>query len=156
MIEWIKEETKFNHNIIGFSILKGLSLKTQLKIEFLPPYIMMVKNAWKHSWKETLKQIVGFLLSNCFFKFGKKVFQKVIWIPMGWHPALFFANLFLYYGKTSGLLKRKNIYLIGSVLCNYFHLWSECTQWLWWVSTKFIPLNWKERDKILFIWRDHF
>ena len=46
--------------------------------------------------KAGLKQAVAFLIENCNFTVGNKVFQQSIGIPMGIDPAPFWANLFLY------------------------------------------------------------
>ena len=47
--------------------------------------------------KTRIKLAIRYLMSNCFFTFGSRVFQQIIGIPMGSDPAPFFANLFLYY-----------------------------------------------------------
>ena len=47
--------------------------------------------------KATLKQSVRFLLSNCFFKHGNKVFQQVIGFLIELDVAPVFANSFLDY-----------------------------------------------------------
>lgn len=63
--------------------------------------------------KATFKQK---LLSNCFFRLGNKVFQQVIRISMGSDPALFFANLFLFYYENKWINKIKQTD-IGRVRC---------------------------------------
>ena len=45
----------------------------------------------------SLKEIVSFLISNCYFTVGNVIFQQIIGIPMGIDPAPFWANLFLYF-----------------------------------------------------------
>ena len=50
--------------------------------------------------KSTLKKAVKYLLQNCFFKLGNRIFRQVIGIPMDPDPAPFFANLFLHYYET--------------------------------------------------------
>ena len=66
--------------------------------------------------KDSIKSAVSFLVSNCYFKLGSKLFRQDIGIPMGSDPAPFFANLFLYHyesrwlkrvQKTNNTLARK-------------------------------------------------
>ena len=53
--------------------------------------------------KESIINAVSFLIRNCYFKFGDKLFRQDIGIPMGSDPAPFFANLFLYHYESSWL-----------------------------------------------------
>ena len=48
-----------------------------------------------------------FLLDNCHFKFGNKLFRQIVGIPMGSDPAPYFANLFLYRYESRWLTKMK-------------------------------------------------
>ena len=66
--------------------------------------------------KDSIIDAVSFLIKNCYFKFGDKLFRQDIGIPMGSDPAPFFANLFLYHyestwiksiKKTNNILARK-------------------------------------------------
>ena len=50
---------------------------------------------------------IKFLLDNCHFKFGNKLFRQIIGIPMGSDPAPYFANLFLYRYESRWLNKMK-------------------------------------------------
>ena len=63
--------------------------------------------------KELVIEAVSFLIKNCYFKFGDKLFRQDIGIPMGSDPAPFFANLFLYYYESSWLksIKKTNNHL---------------------------------------------
>ena len=45
----------------------------------------------------SLKEVVSFLITNCYFTVGNVIFQQIIGIPMGIDPAPFWANLFLYF-----------------------------------------------------------
>ena len=48
--------------------------------------------------KQKVKEAVKFLMSNCYFTIGNKIFQQIIGIPMGSDPAPFlckFISLFL-------------------------------------------------------------
>ena len=44
--------------------------------------------------KQQIKDAVAYLLLNCYFTIGPKIFCQIIGIPMGSNPAPFFANLF--------------------------------------------------------------
>ena len=61
--------------------------------------------------KQKLKNAVSYLLSNCFFTIGSKIFRQIIGIPMGSDPAPFFANLFLYFYESKWMdsLKKKDL-----------------------------------------------
>ena len=54
--------------------------------------------------KQDVKDAVTCLLCNCYFTVGSKLFCQIIGIPMGSDPAPFFANLFLYFLRRSGLM----------------------------------------------------
>ena len=62
--------------------------------------------------KKLFKQAIKYIMDNCFFKFGNKVFQQTIGIPMGSDPAPFMANLFLYYYEEKWIRKTKRKDLI--------------------------------------------
>ena len=55
--------------------------------------------------KDSIKNAVTFLITNCYFKLGNKLFRQDIGIPMGSDPAPFFANLFLYHYESNWLKK---------------------------------------------------
>ena len=50
--------------------------------------------------KTMVKEALEYLMNNCFFTFGNKIFRQVIGIPMGSDPAPFMANLFLYHYES--------------------------------------------------------
>ena len=54
-----------------------------------------------------VKEALEYLMNNCFFCFGNKVFRQVIGIPMGSDPAPFMANLFLYHYESTWIKKLK-------------------------------------------------
>ena len=56
---------------------------------------------------------IKFLLDNCHFNFGNKLFRQIIGIPMGSDPAPYFANLFLYRYESRWLnqMKKQNTVL---------------------------------------------
>ena len=71
--------------------------------------------------KQMIKDAVKYLLSNCFFTVGSKIFRQIIGIPMGSDPAPFFANLFLYYYESKWMnLIKKNDLIRARKLCNMF------------------------------------
>ena len=53
--------------------------------------------------KLSIKAAVKYLMENCYFTIGNKLFRQIIGIPMGSDPAPFFANLFLYYYESKWL-----------------------------------------------------
>ena len=55
----------------------------------------------------TLKNAIKYLLDNCFFRFGNKIFRQIIGIPMGSDPAPFLANLFLYFYENKWIRTTK-------------------------------------------------
>ena len=71
--------------------------------------------------KQKIKDAVTYLLSNCYFHVGFKIFRQIIGIPMGSDPAPFFANLFLYYYESKWINEIKRTDLIRArKLCNIF------------------------------------
>ena len=60
----------------------------------------------KYDLDKTLKAL-KYLLDNCHFKCGNKLFKQVIGIPMGSDPAPFFANLFLYCYESRWIKRMK-------------------------------------------------
>ena len=73
-----------------------------------------VSNCSKHILtfdKAKIKGAVKYLMENCQFTLGEKLFQQIIGIPMGSDPAPFMTNLFLYYYESRWIkeLKRTNL-----------------------------------------------
>lgn len=60
-----------------------------------------------HFTKQSILDAVTYLLHNCHFKLGNKLFRQCIGIPMGSDPAPFFANLFLFHYESSWLKEVK-------------------------------------------------
>ena len=52
--------------------------------------------------KQQIKDAVAFLLFNCYFTVGPKIFSQIIGIPMGSDPAPFFAKYCYTFMKVSG------------------------------------------------------
>ena len=48
-----------------------------------------------------IKDAIKYLMGNCYFTFGEKIFRQIIGIPMGSDPAPFMANLFLYHYESN-------------------------------------------------------
>ena len=57
--------------------------------------------------KTSLISAVQFLIHNCFFSCGNKIFRQEIGIPMGGDPAPHWANLFLFYYESEFIKKVK-------------------------------------------------
>ena len=62
--------------------------------------------------KQQIKDAVAYLLLNCYFTVGPKIFCQIIGIPMGSDPAPFFANLFLYFYESKWMNELKKNDLI--------------------------------------------
>ena len=50
--------------------------------------------------KQQIKDAATYILLNCYFTVDPKNFYQITGIPMGSDPALFFANLFLYFYES--------------------------------------------------------
>ena len=57
--------------------------------------------------KQHIKDAVAYLLFNCYFTVGPKIFCQIVGIPMGSDPAPFFANLFLYFYESKWIKRTK-------------------------------------------------
>ena len=67
--------------------------------------------------KESIIDAVLYIVKNCYFKLGDKLFRQDIGIPMGSDPSPFFANLFLYHYESSWL---KNVKKSNNILARKF------------------------------------
>ena len=67
--------------------------------------------------KESIREAVKYLLDECYFKLGDKLFRQKIGIPMGSDPAPAFANLFLFHYESTWL---KTIKKTNNVLARKF------------------------------------
>ena len=64
--------------------------------------------------KESVTAAVSYLIKNCYFKLGNKLFRQDIGIPMGSDPAPAFANLFLFHYESTWLKTiKKNNYILA-------------------------------------------
>ena len=67
--------------------------------------------------KQQVKDAVAYLLFNCYFTVGLKIFCQI----MGSDPATFFANLFLYFYESKCMNElQKNDLIKARKLCNTF------------------------------------
>ena len=73
--------------------------------------------------KESIIKAVSFLIHNCYFNLGGKLFKQIIGIPMGSDPAPAFANLFLFFYESLWLNKMKK----SNNVKNHFHLIILCS-----------------------------
>ena len=64
--------------------------------------------------KESVTEAIAYLISNCYFRLGDKLFRQDVGIPMGSDPAPAFANLFLFHYESSWLnsMKKTNNILV--------------------------------------------
>ena len=60
--------------------------------------------------KDSIIKAVEYLIRNCYFKLGDKLFRQDIGIPMGSDPAPAWANLFLFHYESSWInsVKKSN------------------------------------------------
>ena len=71
--------------------------------------------------KQQIKDAAAYLLFNCYFTAGPKIFSQIIGIPMGSDSAPFFAKLFLYFYESKGMNELKeNDIIKARRLCNIF------------------------------------
>ena len=95
LIEVMNDITDFcfqggSHELISFSLssksyARWVPNNSKAEIKFSKPMV---------------KEALEYLMNNCFFTFGNKIFRQVIGIPMGSDPAPFMANLFLYHYES--------------------------------------------------------
>ena len=61
--------------------------------------------------KKRVKEVIKYLIDNCFFSIGNLLFRQTIGMPMGFDPAPFFANLFLFFYEVQWIkLVKKSDY----------------------------------------------
>ena len=59
--------------------------------------------------KRKVKDVVKYLIENCFFTIGNLLFRQSIGMPMGSDPAPFFANLFLFFYEVQWIKSTKKL-----------------------------------------------
>ena len=72
--------------------------------------------------KQQIKDAVAYLLLNCYFIVGPKIFCQIIGIPMGSDTASSFANLFLYFYESKWMNEWMNDLIKARKLCNILGL----------------------------------
>ena len=108
------------HHLIDFCFDGGENKFIQIN-KFGARWIREVNKNMICFSKQQMKDTVSYLLSNCYFTVGPKIFCQTIGIPMGSEPAPFFANLFLYYYESTWMNELKKKDLIRAMkLCNVF------------------------------------
>ena len=71
--------------------------------------------------KQQIKDAVAYLLLNCYFTVGPKIFCQIIGIPIGLIQLPFFANVFLCFYESKWMNKlKKNDLIKARKLCNIF------------------------------------
>ena len=96
------------NNIVGFAFKGGT--RESIIVNSTGAYWVKDNSNMKGNkyTKSSIKTALKFLLDNCYFTVGNLLFRQVIGIPMGSDPALFFANLFLFYYESEWLQNLKN------------------------------------------------
>ena len=102
-------------NIIEFVFKGGTRNKISIHSSGLANWVTNGNNRSSIVYtKESVIEAVSFLIKNCHFKLGNKLFRQDIGIPMGSDPAPAFANLFLFYYESSWLKSiKKNNYVLA-------------------------------------------
>ena len=71
--------------------------------------------------KQQIKDAIAYLLLNCYFTVGPKIFCQIIGIPMRSDPGRFFVNLFLYLYESKWMNEiKKNDLIKARKLCHIF------------------------------------
>lgn len=109
------------HKIIDFAFKGGTRKKIAVNKRGIAYWLRdrKTKSSLDVFTKEDVTNAVSFLIRNCYFKLGDKLFRQDIGIPMGSDPAPFFANLFLYHYESLWLksIKKSNKYFGTLTIC---------------------------------------
>ena len=101
-------------SIINFIFKGGTSPYISINHLGIPRWTKKLSSSLSSYNKQSIISALKYLLDNCHFKFGNKLFQQVIGIPMGSDPAPYLANLFLYRYESTWLNKtKKNNYILA-------------------------------------------
>ena len=104
------------NKIVDFVFKGGTRNKISIHSSRVASWVTKGKESSCIYTKESILLAVEYLIRNCYFKLGNKLFRQDIGIPMGSDPAPAFANLFLYHyestwldsiKKTNNILARK-------------------------------------------------
>ena len=93
--------------IIKFIFKGGSKMCISVDKQGIAHWTTRVSNSSSSYDLDKILKAVEYLLNNCHFKFGDKLFRQVVGIPMGSDPAPYFANLFLYRYESRWLNKMK-------------------------------------------------
>ena len=107
----------FLYKIIDFAFKGGTKDRVAINGKGIAYWAGKGSRVRKYFTKDSIKNAVTFLITNCYFKLGNKFFRQDIGIPMGSDPAPFFANLFLYHYESSW---RKKIQKSNNTLARKF------------------------------------
>lgn len=89
--------------IIDFVFKGGTRSKIAIRYSGKATWVKSCSSKTTNFTKISIKNAVSYLIKNCYFKLGDKLFRQDIGIPMGSDPAPAFANLFLFYYESSWL-----------------------------------------------------
>lgn len=93
--------------IIKFIFKGGASTEISINKLGIPRWTKKTRSSRSSYDKDKIMKAVKYLLDNCYFKFGNRLFRQIVGIPMGSDPAPYFANLFLYRYESTWLNKIK-------------------------------------------------
>ena len=91
------------NEIIDFVFKGGTRSKIAIRYSGKATWVKSCSSKTTNFTKISIKNAVSYLIKNCYFKLGDKLFRQDIGIPMGSDPAPAFANLFLFYYESSWL-----------------------------------------------------
>ncbi len=95
------------NNIIDFVFKGGKRNKVSVHKSGRASWVSNAKKSSTVFDIDTIKNAVAYLINNCQFKLGNKLFRQTIGIPMGSDPAPAFANLFLFHYESNWLKEIK-------------------------------------------------
>ena len=104
------------NKIIDFVFKGGTRERISIHSSRVASWVSNVKESSSYYTKDSIRLALEYLIRNCYFRLGNKLFRQDIGIPMGSDPAPAFANLFLYHyestwldsvKKTNNILARK-------------------------------------------------
>ena len=93
--------------VIKFVFKGGRKNNISINRHGIARWTTYVGNSSSNYSLDQILKAIEYLLNNCHFKFGNKLFRQIVGIPMGSDPAPYFANLFLYRYESRWLNKMK-------------------------------------------------
>ena len=94
-------------NTIDFVFKGGARKKISIHQSGRANWVMEGRKSSTVYTKDNVIKTMAYLIKNCYFKLGGKLFRPDIGIPMGSDPAPAFANLFLHHYEAKWLKDRK-------------------------------------------------